>query len=254
MTMWDGSREDAAAGRAEAERSLAAAELRLRRQMDGVCRQERRALTRAVLLLGLCVVLPVVALLVGCGTSVQSGHKADTTQSPRTNPNGLITPVPSPQQVPTGKQGVPRGNFPSHVDSRDATAVSKAFARASCLSDTRLDVSPFDAPRRAARWATPAYAGKLSQPGVQPGGAVWQAMAAHHGYTTVTAVPNQDDGRPADQLRRARRAWSLTITGHGDGGWTGQSRQQVMYVTLTRAGGQAPWRVAGSHVAGGGHA
>lgn len=254
MTMWEGSHEDLAAARAETERNLAAAELRLRRQMGAVCRQERRALTRAVLLLSLCVALPVLALLVGCGTSPPSAATASTTSGPRPNPNGLITPVPSPQPVPTGKDGVPRGDFPSHVDSRDATVVSKAFARASFLSDARVDVSPFDAPRRAARWATRAYAGQLSQPGVQSGGAAWQAMAAHHGYTTVDATPNQDDGRPTDQLRRARRAWSLTITPHGDDGWSGPPRQQVMYVTLTRADSQAPWRVASSHVAGGGHA
>jgi hypothetical protein len=130
------------------------------------------------------------------------------------------------------------------VDGSSASAVSKAFARASFLQDTRIDRSPSDAARRAARWARPSYAAELSSPGRAPGGAAWNAMAAHDGYTTVTATQNDDDGRPPDELRRAYRAWDLTLTPRGAAGWTGKKRHEVMYVTLTRRGGDAPWRVA----------
>lgn len=193
-----------------------------------------------------------VVLLAGCTQSAAPDGQAATNARPTpstSSSRGLLSPVPSPQPVPTGQQGLPRGGFPTNVDLSDPTAVSKAFARASFLVDTRIDVSPFDAARRAARWATPEYAAALRSAGVQPGGMRWETLVAHDGYTTVTATPVRDDGRPADQLRRARRGWVLTITPHGAEGWTGEPRVQIMYLTLIRTQGQ--WQVSTSHVIAG---
>jgi len=137
------------------------------------------------------------------------------------------------------------------VDGQSPDGVAGAFAAATFTYDTALDRSPFDAQVRSAVYATPAFAAVLTQPLQQGGGAQWNTLAAHHGFTTVALTENHDDGRPPDQLGAAARAYTVTTTGHGDNGWTAPLDSQTMYVFLTRTGTATPWQVSRVSFSGG---
>ncbi len=153
-------------------------------------------------------------------------------------------PVPSNPPVPAGVAGRPRGEVGGAVDGQSPDAVAAAFAGTTFTYDTAIDRSPFDAQVRSAVYATPAFAGVLKQPLQQGGGAQWNTLAAHHGYSTVALAVNHDDGRPPDQLGAAARGYTITVTGHGEAGWTAPLDSQTMYVFLTRTGTTTPWQVA----------
>ncbi len=122
--------------------------------------------------------------------------------------------------------------------------MAAAFAGTTFTYDTALDRSPYDAQVRSAVYATPAFAAVLKQPLQQGGGVQWNTLVAHHGYSTVALAVNHDDGRPPDQLGAAARGYTITVTGHGDAGWTAPLDSQTMYVFLTRTGTTTPWQVA----------
>jgi len=125
-------------------------------------------------------------------------------------PRSTAAPVPSNPPIPAGNPGQPRGQAGGPVDGQAPDGVAAAFAAATFTYDTALDRSPYDAQVRSAVYATPAFAAVLKQPLQQGGGAEWNTLAAHHGYTTVALAVNHDDGRPPDQLPgrgRRRRAW-----------------------------------------------
>ena len=130
------------------------------------------------------------------------------------------------------------------MDGQSPDAVAAAFAATTFTYDTALDRSPFDAQVRSAVYATPGFAVVLKQPLQQGGGAQWNTLAAHHGYTTVALAVNHDDGRPPDQLGAAARGYTITVTGHGDNAWSAPLDSQTMYVFLTRTGTTTPWQVA----------
>jgi len=167
--------------------------------------------------------------------------------APRSTPG----PVPSNPPVPAGSPGQPRGRGAGPVDGRSPDGVASAFAAATFTYDTALDRSPFDAQVRSAVYATPAFAAVLKQPLQQGGGAQWNTLAAHHGFTTVALTENHDDGRPPDQLGAAARAYTVTTTGHGDAGWSAPLDSQTMYVFLTRTGTATPWQVSRVSFSGG---
>jgi len=137
------------------------------------------------------------------------------------------------------------------VDGQSPDGVASAFAAATFTYDTALDRSPFDAQVRSAVYATPSFASVLKQPLQQGGGAEWNTLAAHHGYTTVALTENHDDGRPPDQLGAAARAYTVTTTGHGDNAWSAPLDSQTMYVFLTRTGTTTPWQVSRVSFSGG---
>lgn len=191
--------------------------------------------------------------LLGVGVAAVSGACSSSSPSAdSSHPAGVSSSPRPPQRVPTGEHGRPRGGFPKRLDERDVASVSRAFAVASFDSDTRIDKSPFDTQRRAARWASGQLAEQLRAGGVAPGGAAWDRMAAHDGYTAVAARQDRDDGRPRDQLRRAQRGWVVSATPRGKAGWRGQTDTHVVFVTLTRSGEHQPWRVTASRVSEGG--
>jgi len=159
-------------------------------------------------------------------------------------PRSTAPPVPSNPPIPAGNPGQPRGQAGGPVDGQAPDGVAAAFAAATFTYDTALDRSPYDAQVRSAVYATPAFAAVLKQPLQQGGGAEWNTLAAHHGYTTVALAVNHDDGRPPDQLGAAARAYTITVTGHGEDGWTAPLDSQTMYVFLTRTGTTTPWQVA----------
>jgi len=137
------------------------------------------------------------------------------------------------------------------VDGQSPDGVAAAFAAATFTYDTALDRSPYDAQVRSAVYATPPFAAVLKQPLAQGGGAQWNTLVAHHGYTTVALTANHDDGRPPDQLGAAARAYTVATTGHGDNGWTAPLDSQTMYVFLTRTGTATPWQVSRVSFSGG---
>jgi len=167
--------------------------------------------------------------------------------APRSTPG----PVPSNPPVPAGSPGQPRGRGAAPVDGQSPDGVASAFAAATFTYDTALDRSPFDAQVRSAVYSTPAFTAVLKQPLAQGGGAEWNTLVAHHGYTTVALTANHDDGRPPDQLGAAARAYTVATTGHGDAGWSAPLDSQTMYVFLTRTGTATPWQVSRVSFSGG---
>jgi len=147
--------------------------------------------------------------------------------------------------------GRPRGQAAGAVDGQSPDGVAAAFAAATFTYDTALDRSPFDAQVRSAVYATPAFAAVLKQPLQQGGGAQWNTLATHHGYTTVALTANHDDGRPPDQLGAAARAYTVATTGHGDNAWSAPLDSQTMYVFLTRTGTATPWQASRVSFSGG---
>jgi len=172
---------------------------------------------------------------------------APSSAAPRSTPD----PVPSNPPIPAGTPGQPRGRGAAPVDGQSPDGVAAAFAAATFTYDTALDRSPFDAQVRSAVYVTPAFAAVLKQPLQQGGGAQWNTLAAHHGYTTVALTVNHDDGRPPDQLGAAARAYTVATTGHGDAGWSTPLDSQTMYVFLTRTGTTTPWQVSRVSFSGG---
>lgn len=190
----------------------------------------------------------VVVVVAGC-TSSSPARTASTAPSP--TPVGTTgAPVPvvtgsmvAPPPETTGRPGVPRGAPSAPVDTGDPTQVAARFAATTFIVDTAIDRSRFDAQRRSARWATPAYATALTAPVPVTGDHEFTVLADHHGYTTVTVAANTDDGRPPDLLRSAARSFTVTPTAHGERGWTQAWPARTMYIFLTRAGASAPWQV-----------
>jgi hypothetical protein len=189
------------------------------------------------------VVLGVVVM--GCVACAHSVPAAPAPPSSLTgSPSAAAVPV-SPPGAPTstGVGSAARGGPPPALAS-DATSVGSAFAVTSFAYDTTIDVSPADAQRRSAEYATPAYAAQLRQPLANPSNQRFNDLTSHHGYTTVALAENHDDGRPPDTPGTAMRSWTATSTGHGDGGWTAPMGSALMFVTLTRASTANGWRVA----------
>jgi len=166
-------------------------------------------------------------------------------------PRSAPGPVPSNPPVPVGTPGSPRGHVAVPVDGQSPDGVASAFAAATFTYDTALDRSPDDAQVRSAVYATPAFAAVLKQPLQQGGGAQWNTLTAHHGFTTVALTENHDDGRPPDQLGAAARGYTVATTGHGDDGWSTPLDSQTMYVFLTRTGTATPWQVSRVSFSGG---
>lgn len=216
--------------------------------------------------LGLTVLAGVVvaAATTGCSASsspnrspatgaVLSSSVANTTATSTTTETAATRVL-----AETGVPGTPRGSTappstaataptsptaPVSVSAVAATTVAAAFTVATFTKDTALDRSGFDAQLRSAAWATPAYAEVLVTPVPVTGDAEFTLLAAHHGYTTATVVPNTDDGAPPEDLRSAARSFTVAITGHGDDGWSQTLTPRTIYVFLTRAGPGAAWLV-----------
>ncbi len=163
--------------------------------------------------------------------------------SPATvGPTATASPF-APTPVPTGRPGIPAGGLPpaSTLTSPDPDVVAAAGLTAYYRADTNLDLGPADTHRRALPWTT----GQLSagirgdRPVAGPG-ATWAALAAHHGYTTVTVTPAYD-GAPTDTRTVVYRQFTVTTTPRGRDGWTGPPVTQVDYLTVTQTG--RGWRI-----------
>lgn len=198
----------------------------------------RRTLIRPAVL-AVCV----TAVLSGCAgaepgrePSMSSSGSSATSASPTaTGPAGASA-------VPTGKKGKPRGLDLPKVDEKNASAVANAYVKTAYSGDARLDVSPNDAPRRAARWMTPALAKVYSTPLPGEGGASWAALEAADGYQTVEVVEMPNEA--TESSTRAPRYQQVKVTDRdSDGVAISQPSSLVLTVTLVRRSASAPWRV-----------
>ncbi len=198
----------------------------------------------------------VVAVCAGCSTPSAPPPPPPPPPAPASSaPPSAVTPAtalpPSPgggapATVPPGASGTPRGAGPgiNQVNGADASAVGEAFSTATFTYDSLIDTSPADGQRRSADFATPAFATQLRQPLMQGGGALWNEMAAHRGYTTVALAQDHDDGRPPDTATSAVRGWTVTATGHAADGWSAPMSSVVMFVSMTRGTPTSWWQVS----------
>ncbi|MFF9483024.1 hypothetical protein [Streptomyces sp. NPDC014733] len=197
--------------------------------------------TRARRTAAAAAVAMLVATAAACSSEDQdrpAPKPSTSSPAPTAHPTATYSPPPT---MPTGKPGTPKGGLPKDVDEKDATAVAKAIAEVAFTYDTQLDRTRADAQRRTARWLTPAYAKTaLGQP-VAPPGANWDQMAAHHGYTTVTARQAHDTA-PAGTPTSAYRQFEVTVKFRGRGSWTGPDEHWVTWLHLTRSTASSPWR------------
>jgi len=193
-----------------------------------------------------------VVVCAGCSTPTAPPPPAPASSAP---PSAVAPATASPSSsagggapgtVPPGASGTPRGAGPGidQVNGADASAVGEAFSTATFTYDSLIDTSPADGQRRSADFATPAFATQLRQPLMQGGGAVWNEMAAHRGYTTVALAPDHDDGRPPDTATSAVRGWTVTATGHAADGWSAPMSSVVMFVSMTRGTPANAWQVS----------
>jgi hypothetical protein len=153
--------------------------------------------------------------------------------------------MPTAEGVPTGEAGAPRGGSLGDVDEHDPDAVADAVAAAMHTYDTRLDLSPVDASRRARSLLSARMAAAVASAMPGGGGAEWLDLAAHDGYTTVTVERVEEAGAPPDTRTEAYRQRRVRVTAHGDDGWTRPARIVHLFITLTRASSSDPWRVDG---------
>jgi hypothetical protein len=72
----------------------------------------------------------------------------------------------------------------------------------------------------------------------------------HRAYTTSTAVDSTEDGARPDSATRASRTIAVTVTPVGRDRWRGTPQQYALFITLTRTGAKAPWKVSQLQVLG----
>lgn len=163
------------------------------------------------------------------------------------SPDASATPSPGAAStqvgVAPGVPGVPRGISATPVDDANPTAVAEAFAAATFSYDTAMDRSPSDAQARSAPFATPSYGAQLRQPLAQGGGARWNDLEAHRGYTTVSVAGNRDDGRAPDTPGTAVRSFTVATTGHSPDTWSAPMGSVLLFLSLVRASAASPWQV-----------
>ncbi|WP_405441590.1 hypothetical protein [Streptomyces niveus] len=213
-------------------------------------------------------VLTLGLLAGGCGSGDGGGGGGeDVRTAPSAPPATGTGPYPTPTPTPTGTAsaappgtdaptrprpsgtGEARGSTvrPEDVDPADADKVGEGALTALWTYDTAADSGPHDAGLRAADagWLTEAYADRLRahQPQSVPG-AQWQEWAEHGARTAVVPEKTEDAAKPPDSETEAWRQWTVTATPEGREGWKGEPVVSAVYVQLTRATADEPWRVA----------
>lgn len=199
---------------------------------------------RTTALLGAVAVIG--ASMTGCSAAEKTATTTRTSSPAATQPTTATVPPSLAATMPPGLAGDPRGGTLdlSKVDQTNPTAVAAAQLRASLTIDTAIDTTRFDAQRRSAPLLTPKLAALSRAPAGGNGGidARWIALAARHGYTTVTTTNTPQEGQPADTATTAVRSLTVRVTSHGDRGWTSSAPAELWIVTMTKE--PAGWRVS----------
>lgn len=195
----------------------------------------------------------------GSGGGGEDGVRTAPSAPPATGTGPYPTPTPTstgtatatdapPPNSPTGT-AKPRGSDvrPDDVDQADADEIGEGAVTALWTFDAAADSGPHDAQLRAADagWLTEAYAERLRahEPRSVPG-AQWQEWAEHGARTGVVPRKTEDAAKPPDSDTEAWRQWTVTATPSGREGWKGEPVVAAVYVQLTRAAADKPWRVA----------
>lgn len=201
----------------------------------------------AVATAGLCAVLTGCAAVDPTGGGHAHAHASSSTTSaaPSATASGMPTGPGKISPYPTGSgTGAPRG-FPTGAKAAqrsDAGSVAGTFVAMTYAQDTRIDTSPYDAQRRAAALATPAYAAQLiaQAPAAAPG-AQWNSWAAHRAYSTakVSSVPTQDQPAPTPTVTYLTFTVLVNVVGV-----TQPAQQLTAFVKVTRVSEADAWQVA----------
>ena len=135
------------------------------------------------------------------------------------------------------------------VDRQNAVAVGEAFVRASYTFDTVTQASTNNATVRSTIWCTPSLRAKMlaALPQGSPGGQ-WIEWAAHKAVTSVAVGWAPDSGAPAETTTAAYESFDVTVTPHGEHGWTGAPNYYVIWLTFSRARPKVAWEVASFEV------
>lgn len=182
----------------------------------------------------------------GCGLGDDGG--TDDGAAAKPPPASAASPSDEPPALPSGSPGIPEGGIvePGDVDGQDSDAVGQGALRVYYTYDTALDTSRNDAGRRMADagWCTGTYAQALREAASRSApGASWTEWARHRAYTTVSMVPSNEAGKPADTPTSAYRTYAVTLTPIGRDGWRGTPEFHVAYVELSRTAPNQDWRI-----------
>lgn len=192
-----------------------------------------------------------------CGAAQPAtGHSHPIHSSPATARSHQAASNPTTTApAPTSTSATPAATPPpappvasaAGVNTADPNAVADAMLEATFTVNTAVDVNPFAAVKRSLVWYTPEEANKVlaSAPTGSPG-AQWTLWAKHQVTTTVTVSPPQGGG-PPDQPTLVYRAYIVTQTPTGTGGWTAPPNKYICYVILAR-NGTGPWQIANLQV------
>ena len=160
--------------------------------------------------------------------------------------------TPKKTALPRGRHGVAPGRAKSPyagVDRRSPLSVGEAFVKASFTYDTATQGSANPATARSTIWCTPSLRARMlaSLPQGSPG-AQWMKWSAHKATTTVAVRWAPGSGAPAGTTRAAYESYDVTVTPHGEHGWTGTPDYYVVWLMFSRTGAKAPWEVANFEV------
>lgn len=169
------------------------------------------------------------------GTAGSAGGPAETADATPMDVHDQAPPSPSPAPVPPA---------PAEVDPNDPVAVSRAAVITMWTVDTTKDLGPSDAIKRAAPYLSQAIIieNQAAQARENPS-RDWQELAGHNGRTVVSALLADEFGKPPDTPTDSRHTWALTVTPVGDDDWRGLPDHMTVFVTLSRATADQPWKV-----------
>jgi hypothetical protein len=195
--------------------------------------------------------LGICALGVWSGAAVASGRPARSgaphpaaSAKPATHKPVTNTKLHD-RRAKTAPRKLPYGG----VDRQNPVAVGEAFVRASFTFNTAAQASTNPATVRSTLWCTPSLKVKMlaELPQGSPGGQ-WIEWTAHKAVTTVAVDWAPQSGAPAETASAAYESYDVTVTPHGQHGWTGAPDYYVLWVTLSRTGAKTAWEVASFEV------
>jgi hypothetical protein len=200
---------------------------------------------------------PAVAVAVASccalGTWAGSSAASEPPSSGAPAPNSAKPAGHKPASNAKLAQRGPKGPSTNHVyvgvDRDDPVAAGKAFVWASYTFDTATQASTNPATIRSTLWCTPSLRAKMlaELPQGSPGGQ-WIEWTAHKAVTTAAVEWAPQSGAPPETTKAAYESYTVTVTPHGEHGWTGAPDYFVLWLTLSRTGPKQPWEVASFEV------
>lgn len=189
-------------------------------------------------------VLSVAALVCGCS----GGERAQPSARPSTpGAAGIIpttsvettSPSPGTPETPRVPGGLPD---PDGIDTKDATALSRAALTIMYTVDSTVDEGLRDAKLRAARYLTPEYLAEIK---ATPRQYVPNGWREHRAYLAVRLKPlRREAGAPTDGPTAAYLQWEMTTTPTGRDGWRDTSSRSLVYMSLTRSSERDSWLIS----------